>query len=136
VSTRLTQVSSCFAEFAVEDGSGRNTRILPSGNSSSTHILEIIKPITYDELIDRVAVAMISRAPTDAQLYDDPDNIQLEMMCVKAEPLEGGQGTPGNETDDGAQSDGPPATDDAVKHAVWHTGLLVLVAVLISSLAS
>jgi hypothetical protein len=94
---------SCCTEFAVEDGFGRNTRILPSGNASSTHILEIIKPITYDELIDRVAVAMISRAPTDAQLYDDPDNIQLEMMCVKAEALEGGRRSPGNETDDDTQ---------------------------------
>lgn len=74
-------------ELAKENGD--DTRIMPSGNASDPYISKRIRDTTYDEQIDQVAVALIARIPLEGDLYQNVDNIQLEMVCVKAERLDG-----------------------------------------------
>ncbi|KFY83281.1 hypothetical protein V498_08184, partial [Pseudogymnoascus sp. VKM F-4517 (FW-2822)] len=68
---------------------GDDTRIMPSGNASDPYISKRIGDTTYDEQIDQVAVALIARIPLEGDLYQNVDNIQLEMVCVKAKRLDG-----------------------------------------------
>ena len=72
---------------------------MPSGNATHPYFTKKIPDVTYDEMIDRAAIALIARVPLEGELYTDIDNIQLQMVCVKPKKLEEG-------SDDGEEGGG------------------------------
>lgn len=55
------------------------------GNASYMEAQSTFKIGNYDleKAEDVVSFAMVVRAPVDRKLYEDVDNIQVEMMCIK-----------------------------------------------------
>ena len=116
-------------ELAKENGD--STRIMPSGNATYPFFAERIRDVTYDQLIDRAAVALIARVPLEGNLYKDTDNIQLEMVCVKPEKLEGERpedGERGNDASDG-EPDGEPDGAGRFTSKFWATVSVTVVAI-------
>lgn len=108
-------------ELAKENGD--STGIMPSGNATSSYFTKRLYDITYDELIKRAAVALIARVPLQGELYQDKENLQLEMVCAKAELVD--DGIDGENDDDVSNESGSvdPDTDGAalVVSGFWTT---------------
>jgi hypothetical protein len=92
-------------ELASENGS--DNEIEPSRNSSYPHLVEWNRNTTYEQQIDLVAVGLFLRRPLEDKLLRDPDNLQLEIVCAKAEPYKGGDDS---NSDNARGSDGGATT--------------------------
>lgn len=92
-----------------------DTEIKPSSNATHPLVFTKKSNMTYEEQINRVTVALILRKPLEEKLFKDPDNLQLEMACVKAKAQEGEDNGEGSNSEEGGST---------ARLGVWSTALV------------
>lgn len=105
---------------------------MPSGNATHPFFAEKTRDVTFHELIDRAAVVLIARVPLKGNLYQDTDNIQLEMVCVKPERLGGEPSEDEGTGDDNEEPDGEPDRAGRLTSTCWVTVAAAVMTVAIS----
>ncbi|KAL2870432.1 uncharacterized protein BJX67DRAFT_345702 [Aspergillus lucknowensis] len=124
-------VSNLEGVLATENGD--DTSIMSSGNATNTYVTDRLSDTRYEDLIERVAVAIVVRVPLEGDLYQNADNIQLEIACVKAEPFDvesdadNETSEPDSSQEEDGEGSGSPRTTIWGKGAVLFAGTVMAV---------